>query len=105
MNNSKGLKRIMEFKSNKKDELTLSFLFKNISSISDYVVNFDNRTYRILNKYLPGPYAFILNSKVIQNKICRIITIGINTSYFGRCNNHYRRSIFNKPFPNFFIFS
>ena len=63
-NNSKGLKRIMEFKSNKKDELTLSFLFKNISSISDYVVNFDNRTYRILNKYLPGPYAFILNSKV-----------------------------------------
>ena len=64
INNSEGLKRIIQFKSNKKDELTLSFLFNNISSISDYVVNFDNRTYRLLNKYLPGPYAFILKPKI-----------------------------------------
>ncbi len=81
VNNLNGLDRIMKFKSNKKSELTLSFLFKNISSTTNYLKNFNNRTFRIISKYLPGPYAFILESKVkLPNPFHKRKKLGVRIS-------------------------
>jgi len=62
-NSSNGLKKILKIKKSKVDNLTLSFMFKNISDLSKYVKPFNNKTYRVLNKYLPGPYAFIMDAQ------------------------------------------
>jgi len=62
-NSSVGLKKLLKLKSRKVDKLTLSFIFKDISSLSLFVKPYSNKVYRILNKYLPGPYAFIMDAQ------------------------------------------
>ena len=76
-----GLNKIIKFKSNKKSELTLSFLFKNISSTSKYLKNLNNTKFKIIKKYLPGPYAFILESKVkLPNPFQKRKKLGVRIS-------------------------
>ena len=49
-NSSVGLKKLLKLKSRKVDKLTLSFIFKDISSLSLFVKPYSNKVYRILNK-------------------------------------------------------
>ena len=80
-NSSIGIKKILKLKSSKVNKLTLSFIFKNISVLSNYVKPFNNKTYRILNKYLPGPYAFIMDAKIkLPNPFQKKKEIGVRIS-------------------------
>ena len=62
-NSSPGIEKILDIKSSNSSISTLSFIFKNISSLSKFVKPFDNKIFKILNKYLPGPYAFIMEAR------------------------------------------
>jgi len=62
-NSSIGLKKLLRLKSSKAEKLTLSFIFKDISTLSGFVKPYSNKTFRILNKCFPGPYAFIMNAQ------------------------------------------
>jgi len=52
----------MKFRHKNMENKSLSLIFKDISQISDYAV-LDDMQFRILKKYLPGPYTFILPAR------------------------------------------
>ncbi|MDG2371708.1 MAG: L-threonylcarbamoyladenylate synthase [Flavobacteriaceae bacterium] len=62
-NSSIGLKKLLRLKSSKADKLILSFIFKDISTLSGFVKPYTNKIFRILNKCFPGPYTFIMNAQ------------------------------------------
>ncbi len=60
-------------------ELNLSFICNDLSHISEYVKGPDNSTFKLMKKYLPGPFTFILESSSRVPKILNIKkkTVGI----------------------------
>ena len=52
-NSSIGLKKLLRLKSSKADKLILSFIFKDISTLSGFVKPYTNKIFRILNKCFP----------------------------------------------------
>ena len=60
INKPKALVRFEVLKGVRLSRAPLSFLFSSISELSQYVAPIDNSQFRMLNRYLPGPYAFIL---------------------------------------------
>ncbi|NNL09343.1 MAG: threonylcarbamoyl-AMP synthase [Croceitalea sp.] len=57
---SKALEKIARIKGIKLDKANWSFICADLSNLSDYVRQIDNRTFKILKRTLPGPYTFIL---------------------------------------------
>jgi tRNA threonylcarbamoyl adenosine modification protein (Sua5/YciO/YrdC/YwlC family) len=55
-----ALKKLAQLKGVKLEKAKFSFLFENISGMSQYVKPLDTATFRLLNHLLPGPYTFIL---------------------------------------------
>ncbi len=67
----KAIDSLYRIKGMKKDQ-KLAFICPNLSEVAKYAV-VDDYAYRLLKKYLPGPYCFILDAtrevpRVIQNK-------------------------------------
>jgi len=67
-----------------------SIIFNDLSHLSEYTMQVDTPTYKILKRALPGPYTFILNAnnsipKIFQN---RKKTVGIRIP-----NNNIPRTI------------
>jgi tRNA threonylcarbamoyl adenosine modification protein (Sua5/YciO/YrdC/YwlC family) len=60
--NQKAIERILQLKGIKPKKANLSFICNDLSHISEYTRPFDNATFRILKKALPGPYTFILSA-------------------------------------------
>ncbi len=60
--NKKALKKLAEFKSEKLKKTNFSIICHDIKEISDYVKQIDRRTFKLLNKSLPGPFTFILSA-------------------------------------------
>ncbi|MBF0195652.1 MAG: threonylcarbamoyl-AMP synthase [Magnetococcales bacterium] len=60
ISNRKGIERIMQIK-RLPNSHQLSILVPDLSGISKYA-RVDNQTYRLLKRFLPGPYTFILDS-------------------------------------------
>ncbi|MBF0383290.1 MAG: threonylcarbamoyl-AMP synthase [Magnetococcales bacterium] len=60
ISNRKGVERIMQLK-RLPNSHQLSILVPDLSGISKYA-RVDNQTYRLLKRFLPGPYTFILDS-------------------------------------------
>ena len=60
--NIKSVEQVCKLKKVEIDKFHLSFLFKDLSSISEYVKHYDTWIYKIMKKALPGPYTFILNA-------------------------------------------
>ena len=58
--NNKALERIAMLKGVKLEKALFSFIFNNLSHLSDYVKQLDGTTFKILKRALPGPYTFIL---------------------------------------------
>ena len=56
----KALEKIALIKGVKLDKANFSFLFYNLSHLSNYVQQIDSPTFKILKRALPGPYTFIL---------------------------------------------
>ncbi len=60
ISNRKGVERIMRIK-NMASSHQLSMLVSDLSDISRYA-RVDNATYRLLKRFLPGPYTFVLEA-------------------------------------------
>ncbi len=58
--NSKAIEKLARLKGKKVEQANFSFLFKDLSSLSEYTKQIDTRTFKILKKAFPGAYAFIL---------------------------------------------
>ena len=58
--NNKAIERIAMLKGVKLEKALFSFIFNNLSHLSDYVKQLDSTTFKILKRALPGPYTFIL---------------------------------------------
>lgn len=74
-----AIERICRIKQIDPRKASFSFIFRDLSHISDYTRSIDNSTFRLLKQYLPGPFTFILKAgktvpKLLHNKRS---TIGI----------------------------
>lgn len=77
--NSKGIERIARLKNIKTEKANFSFIFDDLSHLSDYTRPLANTVYKIMRRNLPGPFTFILEA---NNNIPKIFkskkkTIGI----------------------------
>lgn len=79
LNNRKGLERICRILNKKPEKANLSIIVPNLKNISDYTLPFSTPVYKILKRYLPGPYTFILraNSKIPKHFLNNRKTLGI----------------------------
>lgn len=69
--NKKAIDRLYQIKGMKKSQL-LAFVCADLSDVARWAV-VDNHVYRILKRYLPGPYCFILDAtrevpKLVQSQ-------------------------------------
>jgi len=69
----KSIERIARIKRIDPAKANLSFICPDLSDLSKYARQLDTPQYRLLKKYLPGPYTFILNAsrevpKILQTK-------------------------------------
>ena len=73
INQPKAVERICKIKNIDPQKAQLSFICRDLSNLSDYTKPIDTPLYRMLKKYLPGPYTFILPAskqvpKILQSK-------------------------------------
>ena len=69
----KAIDRICKIKNIDPLKAQLSFICRDLSHLSDYTKSIDTPLYRMLKRYLPGPYTFILPAskqvpKILQSK-------------------------------------
>ena len=69
----KAIDRICKIKYIDPLKAQLSFICRDLSHLSDYTKSIDTPLYRMLKRYLPGPYTFILPAskqvpKILQSK-------------------------------------
>ena len=77
--NHKAVEKIARMKGIRASQANFSFIFSDLSQLSDYTRMVNNAVYKMMKAYLPGPYTFILPAR---NNIPRIFqsrkkTIGI----------------------------
>jgi tRNA threonylcarbamoyl adenosine modification protein (Sua5/YciO/YrdC/YwlC family) len=79
INNQKAADRIARLKGVKLNKADFSFIFSDLSQVSDYARLVSNSVFKLMKATLPGPYTFILPAR---NNVPRIFhsrkkTIGI----------------------------
>ena len=79
IHNPKVLDRICQIKGIKKEKANFSFIFHDLSMLSEFTRPIGNDVYKLMKRNLPGPFTFILNA---NNNVPRIFqskkkTIGI----------------------------
>ena len=79
INNPRTFERICQIKGIKKEKANFSFIFHDLSMLSEFTRPITNEVYKMMKRNLPGPFTFILNA---NNNIPRIFqskkkTIGI----------------------------
>ncbi len=78
LKHNKALERLAMLKGVKIEKATFSFIFNNLSHLSDYVKQLDSPTFKILKRTLPGPYTFILpGSNTLPKVFKKKKTVGI----------------------------
>lgn len=70
---TKGLKKMASLKQKQLEKSDFSFIVEDFSQISQYTKVFDNSTFKLMKRSLPGPYTFILEAsaqvaKIFNNK-------------------------------------
>ncbi len=73
INQHKAIERICKIKNVDPQKAQLSFICRDLSHLSDYTKSIDTPLYRVLKRYLPGPYTFILPAskqvpKILQSR-------------------------------------
>lgn len=73
INQHKAVERICKIKNVDPQKAQLSFICRDLSHLSDFTKPIDTPLYRMLKRYLPGPYTFILPAskqvpKMLQSK-------------------------------------
>ena len=79
INNQKSAERIAKLKGTKLEKANFSFIFDDLSHLSDYTRPINNYIYKVMKRNLPGPFTFILEA---NNNVPKIFkskkkTIGI----------------------------
>jgi tRNA threonylcarbamoyl adenosine modification protein (Sua5/YciO/YrdC/YwlC family) len=69
--NPKAVERVARIKNIKTQKANFSFLFYDLSHISDYCIPIPNSIFKLMKKNLPGPFTFILNANSNIPKIFR----------------------------------
>ena len=75
----KAIERVCQIRGIKAKKANLSFICYDLSHISEYTLNLNTPTYKIMRKALPGPYTFVLKA---SNQIPKLFknnkrTVGI----------------------------
>jgi tRNA threonylcarbamoyl adenosine modification protein (Sua5/YciO/YrdC/YwlC family) len=65
----KAIEKICVIKGIDPQKAQLSFICKDLSHLSDFTKSIDTPLYRILKRYLPGPFTFILPASKLVPKI------------------------------------
>jgi tRNA threonylcarbamoyl adenosine modification protein (Sua5/YciO/YrdC/YwlC family) len=73
----KAIEKICVIKGVDPQKAQLSFICKDLSHLSDFTKSIDTPLYRVLKRYLPGPFTFILPAskqvpKILQSKKCTV---------------------------------
>jgi tRNA threonylcarbamoyl adenosine modification protein (Sua5/YciO/YrdC/YwlC family) len=71
ISNPKAAEKICQIKGIKLEKANFSFIFYDLSHLSDYTSSIDNSTFKLLKKALPGPFTFILNANSNIPKLFR----------------------------------
>ena len=74
--NKKAVEKLCHILAIKPQKLNLSFICSDISQISEYVKRIDTPVFKILKRYLPGPYTFILES---SSKVPKVLDVNKKT--------------------------
>lgn len=74
--NKKAIEKLCQIIAVKPQKLNLSFICSDISQISEYVRRIDTPVFKILKRYLPGPYTFILES---SSKVPKVLDVNKKT--------------------------
>jgi tRNA threonylcarbamoyl adenosine modification protein (Sua5/YciO/YrdC/YwlC family) len=69
----RAVEKIAKLKGIRPEKADFSFIFSDLSQLSDYAKLIDNRIYKMMKAYLPGPFTFILHArnnvpKIFQSK-------------------------------------
>lgn len=77
--NKKAVEKVARLKGVKPEKANLSIICYDLSHITDYARQVDNRTFKMMKKGLPGPFTFILEAGNLVPKIftAKKKTIGI----------------------------
>ena len=76
--NIKAMERIARIKGVKLEHTQFSFICHNLSHLSDYTAQLDATTFKLVKRYFPGPYTFILPSnKALPHPFKKRKTVGI----------------------------
>lgn len=59
-----ALEKLAKIKGEKVKEAEFSFLFTDLSQVSEYTQSVDGPTFKILKKCLPGPYTMVLEANI-----------------------------------------
>jgi len=59
---ARAVERVARIKGIKPEKARFSFICSDLSHLSDFARHVDNRTFKLMKSYLPGPYTFILNA-------------------------------------------
>ncbi len=62
INNRKAVENLANLKGIKLKKADFSFIFDDLSSVSEYTKPMSNHIFKIIKKNLPGPFTFILNA-------------------------------------------
>lgn len=84
-----GIERVARIKNVKPEKADFSFVFYDLSHISEYTRQFDSQVFKILKRNLPGPFTFILEA---NNSIPRLFrnkkrTLGIRVPDNNICRS------------------
>lgn len=60
--NAKAVEKIARYKNVSVEKSNFSFICSDLSHLSDFSKPVSNQLYKLLKRYLPGPYTFILNA-------------------------------------------
>lgn len=62
INNARAVEKVARIKDINLKKANLSFICYDLSHISDYAKPLDNHVFKLMKKYLPGPFTFIINA-------------------------------------------
>lgn len=79
MRQVKAVDRIAQIKGMRKDKAVFSFVFSDLSNLSQYTKAIENNVFREIKRLLPGPFTFILdaNNNIPKHFNDKKRTIGI----------------------------
>ena len=80
INQPKTLNKLAGLKGVKLEKARFSFLLKNFEELSKYIKPLENPTFKLLKRFLPGPYTFILPSLKLSKPFHKRKSYGIRIS-------------------------